>query len=69
MVEAGSGAAAAPSEDWVLQLMGARNETVSRAYFEQGLACASSSHVTWTDQDGNVWGGVPLWLLVGMVDG
>ncbi|MGI6551909.1 MAG: stalk domain-containing protein [Bacillota bacterium] len=69
LVEAGSGAAAAPSEDWVLQLMGARNETVSRAYFEQGLACASSSHyVTWTDQDGNVWGGVPLWLLVGMVD-
>ena len=58
----------APTE-WTLQLSGARDENVTRAYFEDGLACASSSHhVTWTDSEGNVWGGVPLWLLVGMVD-
>ena len=58
----------APTE-WTLQLSGAKDESVTRAYFEQGLACASSSHhVTWTDSEGNVWGGVPLWLLVGMVD-
>ncbi len=52
--------------DWVLQLSGAKDETVSKAYFEEGLACSSSIHyVTWTDDEGNVWGGVPLWLLVG----
>ena len=40
-----------------------------KRYFEQGLACPSSGHqVFWTDTDGNVWGGVPLWVLVGMVD-
>lgn len=58
----------APTE-WTLQLTGARDENVTRAYFEDGLACASSSHhVTWTDADENVWGGVPLWLLAAMVD-
>lgn len=55
--------------DWTLQLSGAKNANVTKAYFENGLACASSTHqVFWTDGDGNVWGGVPLWLLVGMVD-
>jgi PKD repeat protein len=55
--------------DWELSLSGARDQAVTRTYFEQGLACASSGHlVTWTDSEGNVWGGVPLWLLVGMVD-
>ena len=62
--------------DWTLQLSGAKDESVTKAYFEQGLACPSSGHqVTWTDDKGtpdtsddDVWGGVPLWLLVGMVD-
>ena len=61
--------------DWTLQLSGARNETVTKAYFEQGLICASSHRVTWTDDKGTpdtsddeVWGGIPLWLLVAMVD-
>ncbi|MDD2553523.1 MAG: PKD domain-containing protein, partial [Desulfotomaculaceae bacterium] len=58
-----------PGDGWTLQLSGAKNQSVTKAYFENGLACASSSHkVSWTDGDGNVWGGVPLWLLVGMVD-
>ncbi|MDG6257400.1 MAG: PT domain-containing protein, partial [Methanomicrobiaceae archaeon] len=52
--------------DWTLELAGAGNETVTRADFEEGLVCVHS--VEWTDEDGNVWGGVPLWLLVGMVD-
>jgi len=55
-------------DDWTLQLSGAREETVSRSYFEEGLACHSSHQVFWTDEDGNEWGGVPLWLLVAMVD-
>ena len=62
--------------DWTLQLSGAKSANVTKAYFEDGLACASSTHhVTWTDDKGtpdtsddDVWGGVPLWLLVGMVD-
>ena len=54
---------------WNLLLKGAREEVVSKDYFEQALSCASSSHyVTWTDGDGNEWGGMPLWLLVAMVD-
>ena len=55
--------------DWTLQLSGVKSASVNKAFFEQGLACPSSGHqVQWTDADGNVWGGVPLWLLVGMVD-
>jgi parallel beta-helix repeat protein len=62
--------------DWTLQLSGARDETIPKAYFEQGLACPSSGHqVSWTDDKGtpdtsddDVWSGVPLWLLVAMVD-
>jgi PKD repeat protein len=55
--------------DWTLSLSGAKDTTVSKTLFEQGLACPASGHqVFWTDTDGNVWGGVPLWLLVGMVD-
>ena len=54
--------------DWTLQLSGARDETITKSYFEQGLACSPSHHAIWTDDEGNVWGGMPLWLLVGMVD-
>ncbi|MDD1683994.1 MAG: hypothetical protein LUO98_09195, partial [Methanoregula sp.] len=58
-----------PATEWALALSGAKDTTVSQTLFEQGLACASSGHlVNWTDEDGNDWGGVPLWLLVGMVD-
>ena len=55
--------------DWSIVLAGAKTETVTKTYFEQGLACPGSGHqVFWTDGDGKVWGGVPLWLLVAMVD-
>ena len=55
--------------DWSLELSGAKDETVTKAYFESGLACAASGHqVFWTDADNNVWGGVPLWVLVAMID-
>ncbi|MDN5365308.1 MAG: hypothetical protein PWP44_511 [Thermacetogenium sp.] len=65
---AGGGSEGTPT-DWTLKLSGAREVTVTKAYFEEGLACPSSGHyVTWKDNDGNVWGGVPLWLLVAMVD-
>jgi DMSO/TMAO reductase YedYZ molybdopterin-dependent catalytic subunit len=55
--------------DWTLQLSGATDASVTKTYFEEGLACPGSGHyVEWTDSDNNTWGGVPLWLLVGMVD-
>lgn len=55
--------------DWTLQLSGAKDMSITKAFFEDGLACPSSGHqVFWTDDDSNVWGGVPLWLLVGMID-
>jgi PKD repeat protein len=55
--------------DWTISLVGARNQTVTKTYFEQGLACTSSGHLTnYTDANGAVWSGVPLWLLVAMVD-
>jgi DMSO/TMAO reductase YedYZ molybdopterin-dependent catalytic subunit len=54
--------------DWTLQLSGAKNISVTKAYFEEALSCRPSHRVSWTDEEGNVWGGMPLWLLVAMVD-
>jgi hypothetical protein len=55
--------------DWSIALAGAKTETVTKTYFEQELASLNSSHqVFWTDDAGNEWGGVPLWLLVALVD-
>lgn len=52
--------------DWTLQLSGARDVNVTKAEFEEGLTCGHQ--VTWTDGDDNIWEGIPLWLLVAMVD-
>jgi hypothetical protein len=61
--------AAGNDADWTLSLKGATTKSITKAFFEQGLACPSSGHqVFWTDTEGNRWGGVPLWLLAGMVD-
>jgi hypothetical protein len=54
----------AAAMDWTLQLSGAREATIDKAYFEQGLNCSPSHRAFWTDGDDNVWGGMPLWLLV-----
>ncbi|MDD1719981.1 MAG: hypothetical protein LUQ25_07980, partial [Methanoregulaceae archaeon] len=54
---------------WTLSLSGARDQVVTKSYFQEGLACSGSGHnVSWTDVNGSEWSGVPLWLLVGMVD-
>jgi len=70
VVETGEKAAEsdAAAADWTLQLVGAKEVSVSKDYFEEGLACVSSHRVSWVDEDGNEWGGIPLWLLVAMVD-
>ncbi|WP_211529648.1 molybdopterin-dependent oxidoreductase [Methanocalculus chunghsingensis] len=58
-----------PAEDWILTLKGAREEIIHRTYFEAGTDCQTNPHVaTYTDDDGNVWSGMPLWWLVGYVD-
>lgn len=57
-------------EDWNLILTGAITDTMSRSYFESAKACAmAGSHsATWTDKEGQVWSGMPLWVLCGWVD-
>ncbi|MCK9307707.1 MAG: hypothetical protein M0P17_09305, partial [Methanoculleus sp.] len=52
--------------DWSITLTGALTETVDQDYFEDGVACG---HVaTYTDENGAVWSGMPLWYLVGLID-
>lgn len=60
--------AADTESGWTLKLSGAKEVTITKEEFEEGLACRSSHQVSWTDEDGNEWGGMPLWLLVAMVD-
>jgi hypothetical protein len=54
-------------QDWTLELTGGLSDSIDRASFESCSApqCHGSS---WTDDQGQVWSGVPLWLLVGSVD-
>ncbi|MEA2075466.1 MAG: PGF-CTERM sorting domain-containing protein [Euryarchaeota archaeon] len=55
--------------DWNLTLDGAINDTISKSYFEQALACTMGSHASeYTDSKGRTWEGLPLWLLCGWVD-
>jgi DMSO/TMAO reductase YedYZ molybdopterin-dependent catalytic subunit len=55
------------SQAWTLHLHGAISQPVDRATFQ---SCGSPNcHGTaWTDENGQNWVGVPLWLLVGEVD-
>lgn len=55
--------------NWNLILNGKISDVISQAEFEDALACPTSGHlVEWTDLDGNVWSGIPLWFLTGWVD-
>jgi len=61
--------AQAPAAGWTLELAGKVTDTITQAEFEEGLACTGSGHyVEWTDKDGQVWSGTPLWVLLGAVD-
>jgi hypothetical protein len=61
--------------DWTLMLKDVSkvNSThtyeynISRSFFEAGEA-PNCHGVNWTDGSGNVWTGIPLWLLAGSVD-
>lgn len=53
--------------EWTLHLEGAIIEEMDRNTFESGAS--PSCHLEeWTDADGHVWGGIPLYYLVGRVD-
>ena len=52
---------------WTLSLQGAINEDMDKATFESGAAPGCHGK-TWTDAQGHVWTGIPLWYLVGWVD-
>ncbi len=54
-------------QDWVLTLKGHLTEEMDRATFESG-ATEGCHGTNWTDAEGNVWNGIPLYLLVGRVD-
>ena len=59
----------AASGSWNLTLTGKITDVFTQAEFEEGIACARSGHkAEWTDKDGNVWSGMPLWFLAGWVD-
>jgi len=55
------------AKNWSLHLEGAITDNVDRATFESGAA-PNCHGKTWTDDQGQVWTGMPLWLLVGRVD-
>ncbi len=54
-------------QPWNLKLHGALMQPVDRATF-QSCASPSCHGVSWKDENGQNWVGVPLWLLVGQVD-
>jgi hypothetical protein len=59
----------AHATDWNLTLEGAINDTISKSYFDQALACTMGGHAAgYTDSKGRAWEGLPLWLLCGWVD-
>lgn len=53
--------------DFELTLVGATTEVMDKTLFLSGVSC-SDHYKEWTDASGNVWKGVPVWLLVGRVD-
>jgi DMSO/TMAO reductase YedYZ molybdopterin-dependent catalytic subunit len=52
--------------DWVVSLAGDGAEEIDRPTFDSCLACHSAE---WTDGDGRLWAGVPLYLIAGRIDG
>ena len=54
-------------EEWSLAVSGAASEEIDRSTFD---SCANTGchGQSWTDSEGNIWTGVPLYLPVGRVD-
>ena len=57
--------------EWELVLEGHLSSAIGRKEFEQGVSCGERAHghvVSYTDTDGHVWTGMPLYMLAGWVD-
>ena len=54
-------------QGWTFSLQGAITESMNKNTFEAGAAPGCHGK-TWTDAQGHVWLGIPLWYLVGNVD-
>jgi len=54
-------------EDWTVEFVGAITEPMDRATFESGAA-ENCHQESWTDEEGHVWTGIPLFYLLGRVD-
>jgi hypothetical protein len=52
--------------EWTLEISGLTDESMDRGTFESGANCHQAS---WTDGEGRVYTGIPLWLLAGRLDG
>jgi DMSO/TMAO reductase YedYZ molybdopterin-dependent catalytic subunit len=58
-----------PQVQWQLELKGADTYIMSQNEFENGATCSQGGHgISYTDGSGNVYTGMPLWLLCGWVD-
>ena len=58
-------------KEYNITLNGAISETMDRATFESGTKCPDTTpnhRGVYVDQDGGVWTGIPLWLMVGRID-
>jgi len=54
-------------QPWTLSLQGAITEDMDQSTFESGAAPGCHG-MNWTDANGDVWTGIPLWYLVEYVD-
>jgi len=54
-------------QPWTLSLQGAITEDMDQSTFESGAAPGCHG-INWTDANGDVWTGIPLWYLVEYVD-
>ena len=52
---------------WTISLQGAITQNMDKSTFESGAAPGCHGK-TWTDAQGHIWSGIPLWYLVGYVD-
>ena len=53
---------------WSVVLSGARTDTLTQTWLEDALGASCHGTTTYTDSYGNVWGGLPLWYVCGIVD-
>jgi DMSO/TMAO reductase YedYZ molybdopterin-dependent catalytic subunit len=61
--------ASADVPEFELTLSGYITDTVDKERYLSAMPCSAMQHYyTWTDSEGNEWTGIPVWLLVGLVD-